>query len=484
MQVSQFLTRPRAVLGLAFFGLLPLAWQASGATPKHAMPHTTLRARIAPRSHGTLRPHSALRPHAAGQPATAIPLYTFPGKPDGARALSRLIQAGDGNFYGVTRGGGSGDRGSAFRMTPDGTVTTLDSFGQGTQGTTPAGAFPGGPLVEGLNADGTPNGVFFGTTIQGGDNNAGTIYMLAPDAGRATKYAISYLYLFTGGADGGTPLGGLAIGRKADGTPDGYLYGTATTGGAISASNNHGLGVVFHMTTNGFVESVLYTFPDLGTGNINQGDSPQGTLIQSHDASGWGKFFGTTSDGGAGGYGTVFSITSAGKLVMLHDFPFTTDGYDPVSGLTQGADGTLYGTTFYGGIALGGTVYRLVPDAKSSTGYTYSQVVSLDYTNANPQESVIQASDGKLYGTSEAGGGGTGSVFRVDADPNSPTGFSATQIFTPTDPTTQGQGIFAGVTQGTDGDLYGATATGGSGNAGTIYRLNVGAPSTIKSLSH
>ena len=475
MQLTQFLTRPRAVFGLAFFGFLPLAWQASGVTPKHATPHTILRAGTAPRSHGALRPHGS----ATGGPPTAVPFATFPGKPDGALALSRLIQAGDGNFYGVTQRGGSADAGTAFRMTPDGAVTTLDSFGRLDQ--SGSGRIPGGPLVEGMNADGTPDGVFFGTTLEGGDSffGNGSIYMLAPDAGRATKYAITYLYAFTGGADGGSPPGGLTIGRKADGTPDGYLYGTTTGGGrSTDAPNKEGSGVVFRMTTNGFVESVLHAFPRVDTANVNQGGSaPRAGLFQVHDASGWGKFFGTTSSGGSDGQGTVFSVTSAGDLVTLHDFLQTPDGQFPLTGLTQGADGALYGTTLFGGAQGAGTVYRLVTDAKSSTGFTYSQSVSLDSDNKGPLDSLIQASDGKLYGTASAGGGGgLGSVFRVDADSASPTGFSATQIFTFTDQMTQGSDLSAGLTQGTDGDFYGVTVQGGSSNAGTIFRLNVVSP--------
>lgn len=104
-------------------------------------------------------------------------------------------------------------------MTPDGKVTRLASFNRDTTD----GQYPAGPLVEGMTADGTPNGVFYGMTVQGGDSNKGTIYMLAPDAGSATAYFISYLYAFTGGTDGGSPQGGLILGRKADGTPDGYV---------------------------------------------------------------------------------------------------------------------------------------------------------------------------------------------------------------------------------------------------------------------
>jgi uncharacterized repeat protein (TIGR03803 family) len=473
MHLSRFFARPQTVFALVLFGLLPLAWKASEAAPKQGAAHSALRAHFALRPHGTLHPHSA-----AGPPPTAVPLYTFTGQPDGRRAEARLIQAGDGNFYGVTEGGGNADVGEAFRMTPDGKVTQLASFGRDTTD----GQYPAGPLVEGLNADGTPNGVFFGTTVQGGDSGKGTIYLLAPDAGSATGYFISYLHSFTGlnsstgSTDGGQPQGGLTLGRKPDGTPDGYLYGITSGGG------NNGRGVVFRMTTNGFVESVLHAFPTTPLGGINQGGAlPQGALVQGHDASGWGKLFGITSSGGADGQGTVFSITPAGQLVTLHEFLMTTDGGFPVSGLTQGADGALYGTTLDGGGVAVGTIYRVAPDSKSSTGFTYSQIVSLNFDNAGPTDSLIQASDGKLYGTGSFGGPEYGgSVFSVGADTSSTTGYSATAVYTFTDSKTHGSYLRAGVTQGTDGDLYGVTSAGGSAAAGTIFRLNVGAPPTLK----
>lgn len=107
--LSRFLTRPPAVIAMALFGLVPLAWKASEAAPNQGTAFSALPAHFALRSHGPLRPRSA-----AVQPPTAVPLYNFTGKPDGRRADARLLQAGDGNFYGVTEGGGENDGGEAF----------------------------------------------------------------------------------------------------------------------------------------------------------------------------------------------------------------------------------------------------------------------------------------------------------------------------------------------------------------------------------
>ena len=468
---------------LTAFGLA-FAWTAGAVPMRQASRHPHTVARVERRltthvvaaqsvaSAGTVQAARAagLRAQAApaaGSPPTAIPLYTFPGQPGGRRPLARLIQAEDEDFYGVTQGGGSADTGTVFRIRPSGTLTVLDSFGKNST----SGQYPAGPLVEGLNADGTPAGYFLGTTAQGGDSGAGTIYLLAPDAGSTTGYSISYLYSFTGGSDGGTPQGGLTVGRNADGTPDGYVYGMTAHGG-------NGSGVVFRMTTNGFVESRLYTFPLLGDGYINQGGgAPRDALLQSHTATVWGDFFGTTSAGGSAGQGTVFRMTAAGVVTTIHDFQQDTDGQFPLAGLTQNSDGSLFGTTNDGGAQAMGTVYRLVADSSSAGGYAYSQVVSLDSDNAGPTDSLIQASDGKMYGTGSFGGStSAGSVFRVNADSSSSTGYTATAVFTITQAATQGSSLTAGVTQGIDGDLYGATSANGSAGAGTIYRLNLGLP--------
>jgi uncharacterized repeat protein (TIGR03803 family) len=478
--------RPLLWVPATLFGVA-LAWTASAIPLERASHHARTVAAVGRHAasqklaaqNPALRRTPAAKRRAQGSttggPPTAIPLYTFTGIPDGLEPQGRLLQTSDGNFYGVTTRGGSFGFGSIYRLTPEGKVTVLASFPE-TQG---GPRYPSGPLVEGLNTDGTPNGAFYGVTEFGGDTGnqgKGTVYLFAADGGSPTGFSITRLYSFTGGADGGSPLGALTVGRKADGTPDGYLYGTASSGGGAS-----GDGVVFRVPQDGFAEDVLHTFPAPdGTTGINSGGAvPKAGVLQRHDATGWGKFYGTTALGGVSGYGTVFSLTSAGAFVTLHDFqdsPDSRDGHDPEAGLVQSADGALYGTTFGGGNGSGGTVYRLAPDAKSSTGFTYSQIASMGLDTRFPKAALIEASDGKLYGTSEQGGSSRdGSVFRIDADPASPTGYSATalHVFTYTE---SGGTADSELVQGTDGDLYGVTAFGGTNTDGTIYRLNVVPP--------
>ena len=139
-------------------------------------------------------------------------LHSFNGASDGANPYGELVQAGDGNFYGTTFAGGSSNRGTLFRLTPGGQLTTLHSFTGGQDG--------GGPLGA-LRPD--ASGGLYGTTSRGGANNQGTVFRAATAGGAPTV-----LYSFTGGADGRQPRTPLIQG------PDGALYGTTGPGSVDS----------------------------------------------------------------------------------------------------------------------------------------------------------------------------------------------------------------------------------------------------------
>jgi uncharacterized repeat protein (TIGR03803 family) len=133
---------------------------------------------------------------------------------------------------------------------------------------------------------------------------------------------------------------------------DGKLYGTTFGGGCGQGDQGEGCGTVFKITTGGKLTS-LYTFCSQGGNQCTDGLFPTAALDQGAD----GKFYGTTSNGG-GGYdddnGTVFNITASGRLTTLYTFcsrggQYCTDGSQPFAGLVQDADGSLYGTTGRGG---------------------------------------------------------------------------------------------------------------------------------------
>ena len=424
----------------------------------------------------------------AGGPPSATPLYVFNAGADGGGPQAGLVQGSDGNFYGTTTTGGAYSAGTVFQMKPDGTLTTLASVGASG-----GGRITSAPLVEGLNADGTPNGTFFGTAYAGGKTDAinsqgyGTVFKLAPDTGSATGYTLTDIYKFTGPPDGANPRSPLVPGRNADGTFDGFYYGTTLDGGNNNASVAAGYGTVFKVTPDG-VETVLYAFEAAPFGDTNHGGwGPQAGLVQARNAdnSYQDAFLGTAAKGGYDTGGSVFEITREGAFTDIYEFIGNGDpaspngGTNPTSGtLVQAADGAFYGLTSSGGAQGNGIAYRVAADAASTTGYTVSKIVDLGADDLSVFSGLIQASDGAFYGTGNTTGTAHfGTVYRIAADPASMTGFSATTIYAFPD-ISAGYHPAASVIQAKDGDLYGTTFRGGgsTGNGkGTIFRLNIGA---------
>src|ERR1035437_6738614 len=179
------------------------------------------------------------------------------------------------------------------------------------------------------------------------------------------------------------PAGGVVQG------PDGAFYGTTQEGGAF------GYGTVFRLGTNG----VLTDLVDFSSGN---GAYPNAGLVSdSH-----GNFYGTTQNGGTPGYGTVFRVTTNGVLTTLTNL-YPAIGANPQATLVWGNDGNLYGTTYNGGTNNNnGTVFRI------TTNGLYTTLCSFAYTNgSHPSSSLLLSRDGNIYGTTQMGGTGLGTVF-------------------------------------------------------------------------
>jgi uncharacterized repeat protein (TIGR03803 family) len=192
----------------------------------------------------------------------------------------------------------------------------------------------------------------------------------------------------------------------------------------------------------------------------SNGSSPECTLITGND----GALYGTTRTGGSSNLGTVFKINLDGSgFATLKNF-LGMDGNDPESGLLQGSDGTLYGTTYAGGTSNRGTIFRLNPD-----GSGYSVLHNFDGSAAKwPSASLIQGSDGWLYGTTAGGGSALrGTVFKLHTN-----GSSYVVIHTFLGEPNDGSEPHSELWEDSDGVLYGVTALGGPVSAGTIYKLN------------
>jgi uncharacterized repeat protein (TIGR03803 family) len=371
---------------------------------------------------------------------TLTTLYSFSGGSDGATPLAGMVQASDGNLYGTTAYGGdaNGD-GTLFRITTGGALTTLHNFTGGTDGATSFAS-----LIQ------AGDGNLYGTTGYGGTNNAGTLFKVS------TAGAYATWHLFAGDVDGQFPSADLVRGR------DGNLYGTTENGGAT------GNGVVFVATPNGAVTLLpsFGTITNTSTSALLDGTFPEGALVQGND----GNFYGTASSDGAYGYGTVFSLTPNGVFTELYSFGAVTDGSgtpldgsSPWAGLVQGQDGDFYGTTVAGGASDYGTVFRINTNGTFTTLYPFTD----GSDGGSPYCTLVQGSDGNLYGTCSSGGAyGNGTVFQMSTNGALSTLYSFTGGSDGADPE-------AGLVQGTDGWLYGTTAGGGTGN-GTVFRISTG----------
>ena len=379
-------------------------------------------------------------------PAGALnSLYSFTGFKDGAPP-NGLLQGSDSSFYGTTFAGGTSGDGTVFKISPSGALTSLYCFTGGNDGANPQAA-----LVQGSDSS------FYGTTSAGGTSGDGTVFKISPSG------ALTSLYSFTGGNDGGTPLAGLVQGS------DGNFYGTTCSGGA------GGGGTVFKISPSLYGAEILYAFGSVtnANGEALDGVTPLAGLAQGSD----GNFYGTTSSGGSsGGCGTVFKISANGALMTLYTFGSVTnangdalDGNGP-SGLVQGSDGNFYGTTSSGGSNGGyGTVFKISPNGTLMPLYAFGSVTNANgepLDGANPVAALVQGSDGNFYGTTSSGGsnGGYGTVFKI-----SPSG-ALTSLYSFTGGN-DGSGPQAALVEGSDGSFYGTTQYRGGGGAGTIFRL-------------
>lgn len=348
----------------------------------------------------------------------------------GQSPVAPLIQGTDGNFYGTSSQGGAANAGTVFQLTPAGTFTPLYAFTGGADG-----GYPYAGLMQGTD------GNFYGTTSQGGAAGAGTVFQLTP-AGTLTV-----LYAFTGGADGGYPYAGLVQGI------DGNFYGTTSQGGVA------GGGTVYQLTPAGDL-AVVYAFS-----GADDGASPYAGVIQGTD----GNFYGTTYQGGAFGVGTVFQLTPTGAITVLYPFTGGADGAYPYAGVIIGVDGSLYGTTSQGAANGGGSVFQLLPDGTLTTLHAFAGGAT---DGAYPVGTVMQASDGNIYGTTFFGGSAdSGTVFQV----TSTGAFTLLYAFTGAE---DGAYPYAGVVQASDGNIYGVSAFGGAFGGGTAFRLST-APSLV-----
>lgn len=345
---------------------------------------------------------------------------------NGKNPYGSLIEASNGLFYGSTGLGGSNATGVIYSANGSGgygVITSLPSNCTNNRGN----------LLE------VSNGLFYALSIGTVITNYGTIYSCN------TSGSIGIVYQFSGTTDGAYPYGSLI---KAS---NGLLYGTTNQGGTFN------YGTIFSCTTSGNF-GVIHNFTGSG------GSASNSSLLEASN----GIFYGTTSAGGLNGFGTVYSCNTSGNFGVLHNFTYSGGGY-PYAALIESSNGLLYGTTRLGnGISDEGLVFKITKDGSYTIIHKFSGATTYN-DGAQPRNTLLEASDGNIYGmTSEGGILNGGTIFKI-----TPTdGYEILHHFSGT---TYGDGAYPWsepLLESSDGNIYGTTYFGGITNdIGIIFKL-------------
>lgn len=382
-------------------------------------------------------------------------LYDFNG-PNGAGPLSGVTPGVGGVLYGTTVFGGPHGAGDVYRLTPAGSgyhEAILHTFGAGHDGSK-----PGGDVAV------TASGDLIGVTTVGGADGQGTVFELVPSGSGDVEHV---LHTFTGGADGGQPIGTPVV----DGNRD--VFGVTQFGGP----SDGGVAYELEPAAGGYHERVLHDFPFAAA-------LPQAGLVLAADGSLYGTGYGA---GNVHPDGLVFRLRpdKGGYAYSdLYNFKGGTDGANPYATLTivEGT-GAIFGTTEYGGGAGGeGTVFALTP-----RGGGYAERVLHAFTpsqGALLESPVLWEPDGDLFGTATGGGSGCGAgcgtVFELVP---SGSGYDFKLVHAFAGPPDGAEPEWAPLVPLADGDLLGTTRSGGTATGcddggpggvtgcGTLYEL-------------
>jgi uncharacterized repeat protein (TIGR03803 family) len=359
-----------------------------------------------------------------------------------------LISDSEGNFYGTTQFGGPSDnRGVVFKLNAQGQETVLYSFtGQAD------GGIPIGRLIR------DTAGNLYGITSSGGDAtcSCGTVFKLE------TNGTLKVLHAFKGGTDGAQNQGQAELGLVL---VDGALYGSASFGGVSGCDGSLGCGVIFKVTMAG-KETVLYRFTGAADGAFPQ------DLIADKAGNIYGETGGSYSPGNGG---TLFKITTAGKLTTFYTFPEGAAGTSPRWGLTRNASGVFYGVTQFGGntttCAVGtvgcGVLFTVNAADKEHVPHTFGNIAN---NGEEPSGSLLDAK-GNFFGTTVYGGTdnsdcslGCGVVYELSSAGK----YYVLHRFSGANDGSNPSGPLA---EDSSGNVWGADMNGGSGGNGVIYMI-------------
>ena len=399
-----------------------------------------------------------LAPAATLHSQTFSILHNFSGGADGANPIEGVTLQGSGNLYG-------GAALTVFRLRDQGPGWLLYPILEfsGTNGNL------AGRLTVG------PDGVFYGATYSGGIQDCegfgcGQVFSLRPPATFCPNpfcaWTQTILYQFNPvnvPRDGYFPNGGIVF----DST--GNLYGTTSMGGV---SNQ---GTVYQLTRSGggWTEDAIYDF-----GGGTDGGSPNAGMVVDQS----GNLYGTTFGGGdptclfsEEACGVVFELspTSSGWMeTVLHTFRNFSDGAQPLGGLVADHNGNLYGTTSLGGNFGGGAIFELT---HSGAGWTFNVLYDLNGLpgQVGPQGLLAIDTNGNVYGTTDSEGfAGVGNLFKLAPGGG---GWTYTDLHEFAISASNGAYPHDGPTVDANGNLFGTTSSGGTGNCfdgcGVIYEV-------------
>ena len=385
-------------------------------------------------------------------------LYSFKGGTDGAMPFAGLLADTEGHLYGTLTQGGSANSGAVFELTPPTKANRpwTKKLLHSFKGGPKDGADPQGGLI----ADSLGN--LYGTTVEGG-SGFGTVYeLIKPEPGK-TAWEEKVLYVFKSGLDGSIPEGTLLLDAA------GNLYGTTSEGGGggdttcVVGGTPVYCGTVFRLSPPApgktkWTEVILYSF----VGGANDAAVPRAGLIVNSN----GTLFGTTQYGGSFDFGTVFSLTpppgghGAWTESVLLFFPAGA-GVAPQCTLLMDGFGNLYGTSNESvfSVAENGQ-YNLLHHFQgqdgSSPGYA----------------GLIMDAGGNLYSTTSAGGPNNnddGTIFEMMPPAAGQTAWALTVLHNFAGNPTDGQTPFAPLIMDATGTLFGTTFLGGTDNFGAVF---------------
>jgi uncharacterized repeat protein (TIGR03803 family) len=308
------------------------------------------------------------------------------------------------------------------------------------------GGSDGGEPMGRLTPDAAGN--FYGTTDIGG-LGYGTVYKLSPNG--SGGWSETVLHAFTNWLDGGYPFFTSLIFDS-----QGNLYGTTTGGGPT------GHGVAFELSPKGtrWMETVLYSFGR--NGSVGCADPWGGMILDSA-----GNLYGACLNSGFPQTEAIFQLSQSNgvwKQKVIYNYDSAADN-NGGGGLTMDTNGNIF--------AVLSAAYEspsVVELSPSGTGGWNPTVLHTFGKSIYPESVPVLDQAGNVYGTTQAGGAyNTGTVYELGPGQNGK--WTEKILYSFKGSKTEGSAPYGGIVFDASGNIYGTTTFGGQSNAGTVYEL-------------